>query len=146
MIWYRPGSSASHPCFSGRALPVSVPIIHRLGGNQLNQGAGLSVGQRTREGSLSAHSNGKSRNGRNWTPADDDIIIPSWTYSTDLGVVYHPIRERRVKGPRKTHRKKITESNSVVPLPRKTDHLLPVMFIHFENLSEHFLSRRSLCK
>ena len=54
---------------------------------------------------------------RTSTPADDDIIIPSWTYSTDLGVVYHPIREKRAKGLQRTFRKKTNEVNSVTPVP-----------------------------
>jgi hypothetical protein len=49
------------------------------------------------DGSVLNHSKIKLKNNRSTEPQYEEIIIPNWTYSTDLGVVYNPIREKRIK-------------------------------------------------
>lgn len=41
----------------------------------------------------------------------DELIIPNWTYSTDLGVVYNPIIEKRVKRVKLKKKTKDTDVN-----------------------------------
>ncbi|CAF2498424.1 unnamed protein product [Rotaria sp. Silwood2] len=42
----------------------------------------------------------------------DELIIPNWTYSTDLGFVYNPIREKRMKIIKKNIRKTTKDFDS----------------------------------
>ena len=47
-------------------------------------------------------------------PQDDDILIPNWTYSTSSGVVYNPIREKRVQTSKKKAARKPADTLQVI--------------------------------
>ncbi|CAF4860922.1 unnamed protein product, partial [Rotaria socialis] len=49
------------------------------------------------EKSLSKRSKIKCKDKLEIQSQHDELIIPNWTYSTDLGVIYNPIRQKRVK-------------------------------------------------
>ncbi|CAF3467284.1 unnamed protein product [Rotaria sp. Silwood1] len=55
----------------------------------------------------------------------DELIIPNWTYSTDLGFVYNPIREKRMKVIKKTVRKKTKDFDSNVDSVVRLSHKTP---------------------
>ena len=70
----------------------------------------------------------------------DEIIIPNWTYSTGLGVVYNPIREKSLRFNRRNPQKKTQLSNPTAPSTiRLTDNTpVRVMSTHlsFSSLSK----------
>ncbi|CAF3297793.1 unnamed protein product [Rotaria socialis] len=72
------------------------------------------------EKSLSKRSKIKRKDKLEIQSQHDELIIPNWTYSTDLGVIYNPIRQKRVKVIKKNTRKKKKETDSIVKLDHST--------------------------
>ncbi|CAF1215346.1 unnamed protein product [Adineta steineri] len=52
----------------------------------------------------------------NIKPQYDEIMIPNWTYSTGLGIVYNPIREKNKKIIKRTIRKTTKDVDSIIKL------------------------------
>ena len=100
-------------CFKGSIIPSN-----RTKTNPNLLGTLLPVEQNKRidqhDRSTSIYSNTKREKPLSPPLTADEIIIPSWTYSTNHGLIYHPIREKRlVKTARKSLQKKISEVISV---------------------------------
>ncbi len=63
-------------------------------------------------------------------PQYEEIIIPNWTYSIGLGVVYNPIVEKRVKVTRRNAQKNTKNvDSSIVNSMIKLNHDTPVIII-----------------
>jgi hypothetical protein len=92
----------------------SIPIINRYKENRIpDESISLleHVKEIKNEEKLnSKYSNIKLKNESQY----DEIIIPNWTYSTGLGVVYNPIREKYLKVTKRNFQKKIKPVDSIV--------------------------------
>lgn len=91
----------------------SIPIINRYKGNRIITNGSIASFEHLKEinkkeKSISNYSTIKLKNEAQY----DEIIIPNWTYSTGLGVVYNPIIEKRVKIIRKNTQKKSKDVDS----------------------------------
>ncbi|CAF1404413.1 unnamed protein product [Adineta steineri] len=80
-------------CFTIITKKLSIPILNQF---------------TTDEKSKSIRSNIK--------PQYDEIMIPNWTYSTGLGFVYNPVREKNKKLIKRTIRKTTKDVDSMIKL------------------------------
>ena len=112
-------------CFSILPQKQLIPIMTRLKENRIrNESISSLKAKNKREKSISNRSNIKFKNKLTIEPQYDEIIIPNWTYSTELGVVYNPIQEKRVKVIKRSARKKTKDFdpsvNPIVELNQST--------------------------
>ncbi|CAF4344390.1 unnamed protein product, partial [Adineta steineri] len=84
-------------CFTIITKKLSIPILNQF---------------TTDEKSRSIRSNIK--------PQYDEIMIPNWTYSTGLGLVYNPIREKNKKLIKRTIRNTTKDVDSMIKLNHNT--------------------------
>ncbi|CAF4683060.1 unnamed protein product, partial [Rotaria socialis] len=97
LIYLREGLN----CFSLLSHKQSIVVLNRYKRNQIKNESILSFenlkDMSKIEKSLSKRSKIKRKDKLEIQSQHDELIIPNWTYSTDLGVIYNPIRQKRVK-------------------------------------------------
>ena len=86
-------------------------------------------GDRITNGSTPDRSNIKLKDKLNPEPQFDELIIPNWTYSTDLGLVCNPIREKRMKVIKRSVQKKTKQFESSFHSTTKLIHSSPVIIL-----------------
>ena len=116
-------------CFAVLPQKQTIPIRNRITNGSILSSEHLKVINNT-EKSISSRLNIKLKDAVSTERQYDEIIIPNWTYSTNLGVVYNPIREKRIKVIQKNIRKKIKDIDSNVTSVVKLSHSTTVM-LHF---------------
>ncbi|CAF4169263.1 unnamed protein product [Rotaria socialis] len=120
LIYLREGLN----CFSLLSHKQSIVVLNRYKRNQIKNESILSFENLKHmskiEKSLSKRSKIKCKDKLEIQSQHDELIIPNWTYSTDLGVIYNPIRQKRVKVIKKNTRKKKKETDSIVKLDHST--------------------------
>jgi hypothetical protein len=124
-------------CFAILPQKQTIPIRNRITNGSILSSEHLKEINNT-EKSISSRSNIKLKDALSTEPQYDEIIIPNWTYSTSLGVVYNPIREKRIKGIQRNVRKKIKDIDSNVTSVVKLSHSTMVM-VHFIIFTSFFL-------
>ncbi|CAF3486077.1 unnamed protein product [Rotaria sp. Silwood1] len=129
MIYMREGLN----CFSTLPQKQFIAIMNRFKRNR-NTNVSISsfeqLNERNKvEKSLLDRSNIKLKDKLDIESQYDELLIPNWTYSTDLGFVYNPIREKRMKVIKKTVRKKTKDFNSNVDSVVRLSHKTPVKII-----------------
>ncbi len=120
-------------CFLVWPEKQSISIMNRFKGNRIDNESVLSfehlkVIHKT-ERSISNRSNIKLKDTIKIEPQYDEIIIPNWTYSIGLGLVYNPIVEKRVKITRRSAQKKTKDVDSSVNSMIKLNHTTPVIIL-----------------
>jgi len=112
----------------------TIPIMNRLKGNRITNGS-ISPFKHLKEINkteklISDRLDTKVKDTIRIEPQYEEIIIPNWTYSTGLGVIYNPIVEKHVKVTRKNPQKKTKDVDSnVINLMMKLNHDTPVIAI-----------------
>jgi hypothetical protein len=119
-------------CFSIMSKQQSVPIMNRFKENRITNGSVTSFEHLKEinkdEKSRSNRLNIKVKHTPGIKPQYDEVLIPNWTYSTDLGVVYNPIREKRMKVIKRNIQKKTEDFDpTAVHSMIKLGHSTPVM-------------------
>jgi hypothetical protein len=111
-------SSSSAPDYVVSMSPPprqSTPMMSRPKGKQdPDESPQLPNEIRSENKSGTNRSTLRVKGSANIGPQDDDILIPSWTYTTSSGVVYNPIREKRVQTSKKNATRKPTDSTQVI--------------------------------
>jgi hypothetical protein len=105
--------------------------INRYKGNRIHDSPVEEI--KNEEELNSNYSNMKLKNESQY----DEIIIPNWTYSTGLGVVYNPIREKYLKVTKRNAQKKTKTVDSMIKLNDNTS--VRLIFLHL--FSSLFLNR-----
>ncbi|CAF0904738.1 unnamed protein product [Rotaria sordida] len=116
-------------CFSISPQKQFIAIMNRFKGNQITNGS-ISSFEHLKEINkiekpLFDHSNIKLKDKFDIESSYDELIIPNWTYSTDLGFVYNPIREKRMKVLKTNIRKKTKDFDSNDDSIIKFSHNIP---------------------
>jgi hypothetical protein len=111
-------------CFAVLPQKETIPIMNRITNTSVSSVEHLKEINKT-EKSISNRSSAKLKHTPIIEPQYDEIIIPNWTYSTSLGVVYNPIREKRIKVIKRNVQKKTKNDfdpnvNSTVKLSHNT--------------------------
>jgi hypothetical protein len=111
-------------CFAVLPQKETIPIMNRITNTSVSSVEHLKEINKT-EKSIFIRSSAKLKHTPIIEPQYDEIIIPNWTYSTSLGVVYNPIREKRIKVIKRNVQKKTKKDfdpnvNSTVKLSHNT--------------------------
>jgi hypothetical protein len=121
-------------CFSLLPEKQTIPIMNRPKGNRITNGS-ISSFEHFKEINktkklISDRLNIKVKDTIRIEPQYEEIIIPNWTYSIGLGVVYNPIVEKRVKVTRRNAQKNTKNvDSSIVNSMIKLNHDTPVIII-----------------
>ncbi len=116
---------------NGGSMLKEKQSINRYKGNRIHDSPVEEI--KNEEELNSNYSNMKLKNESQY----DEIIIPNWTYSTGLGVVYNPIREKYLKVTKRNAQKKTKTVDSMIKLNDNTS--VRLIFLHL--FSSLFLNR-----
>ena len=114
-------------CFSTLPQKHFVSNTSRFKGNRVTDRSVEHSKEIKKDGkSTFNHSTMKPKDTHDIQSQYDELIIPNWTYSTDLGLVYNPIREKGMKITGRSLQKKTKSFNPNMNSPVKLNHITAV--------------------